>query len=256
MRRLAPLVLVLLALLAGCATTGNPTMTSEQAARASEANTQLAIRYLQQGNLQEALRKAQKAVEQDGDSSPAHMVTAEIYNQLDEADQARRYYQQAVRLDPENGAALNNFGRFLCARGERERAQELFERAADNPLYERPEVPLTNAGRCALQDGQKAEAEDYFRAALQRNPRFPTALLNLAALRLDDGDSLSARAFYERYLDAVNRQTPESLWVGIRLAAATDDRDRLASYSLLLRQRYPESEEAARLLEWERNGRL
>jgi len=256
MRRLAPVLLALLVLLTGCATTGNPSMTAEQATRASEANTQLAIRYLQQGELQEALRKALKAVEQDGDSSPAHMVTAEIYNRLDETEQARRYYRQSVQLDPENSAALNNYGRFLCARDEREQALEYFERAAGNPLYNRPEVPLTNAGRCILQAGDEAAAEEYFRAALQRNPRFPTALLNLAALRLDDDDTLSARAFYERYLDAVNRQTPESLWVGIRLAAASDDRDRLASYSLLLRQRYPESEEAARLLEWERNGRL
>lgn len=253
-RRAAALALALL--LGGCATVSEPQVTPEQAARASEANTQLAVRYLQQGELQQALRKALKAIEQDADSSPAHMVAGEIYSRLDERDQARRYFRRAIRLEEDNASALNNYGRFLCDEGERERALELFERAAENPLYDRPEVPLTNAGRCALRGGDEARAEAYFRRALQRNPRFPTALLNLAELRVEDEDYLSARAFYDRYLDVVGTQGPASLWVGIRLADAAGNRDRLASYSLLLRQRYPESEEAARLLEWERDGRL
>jgi len=254
-RPVAALVLAVL-LIGGCATGNEPQVSREQAARAAEANTQLAVRYLQEDELQQALRKALKAIEQDPDSSAAHMVTGEIYSRLNEREQARSYFRRSIRLDADNASALNNYGRFLCSEGERERALELFERAAENPLYDRPEVPLTNAGRCLLRAGDGAEAERYFRRALQRNPRFPTALLNLAELRVDDEDYLSARAFYERYVDVVQRQGPASLWVGIRLADVAGDEDELASYSLLLRQRYPESEEAARLLEWERDGRL
>lgn len=250
------LLLVPALVLAGCATTGEPDLSSEQATRAAEANTQLAVQYLREGELQQGLRKALKAIEQNDESAGAHMVAGELYSRLDDDAEAQRYFREAVRLEPDNASALNNYGRFLCDQGDTEEAFELFDRAADNPLYDRPEVPLTNAGLCARRNDDVETAERYFRRALQRNGSFPRALLNLAEIRLDEGDTLSARAFYERYRDAVDRQSPASLWVGIRLAAALDDQDRLASYSLLLRQRYPESDEAARLLEWERDGRL
>lgn len=243
------------ALLAGCATTGGSRIDDEARRRAADINTQLGIRYLQGGRVQLALRKLQKALEQDPGSSNTHMVMGIVYERLDEIDQAREHYARAVELDPKNPYALNSYGRFLCAHGQYEHADELFRRAADIALYPAPEVPLANAGLCALRSERPEQAETYFARALKINPRLPAALLNMARLRYREGDYLPARGYYQRYL-AVAGQTAESLWLGVRIESELGNEDAVASYSLHLRNRFPDSDETRRLLEWGHDGKL
>jgi type IV pilus assembly protein PilF len=189
------------------------------------------------------------------DLGDAHMAMGVVYERLDDPDKAREHYRRAVELEPDNSSALNNYGRFLCDRGEYDHAEELFKKSAANPLYESPEVPLANAGLCAERAGRHQKAEDYFLKALRSNKRFPVALLNMAELRLDQGEPMSARGYYERYLSAA-QQTARSLWLGIRIEHQLENPDAVASYSLLLRQKFPDSAQASELLEWERNGKL
>lgn len=242
-------------MLAGCATTRAERLPDEQRVRAAEANTKLGIEYLQRGELQQALRKLQKAIEQNPESSNAHMVAGLVYGRLDEPDSAEYHLRRAVELDAGNSPALNNYARLLCDRGRIDRALELFEKAAGNPLYESPEVPLTNAGLCALRLDEPERAAELFSRALRNNPRFAPALLHMAELRYRQDAYLSARGFFQR-LEAVSPPTPASTWLGLRIEHELGDVDAVASYRLLLMNRFPESEESAELLEWEKNGRL
>lgn len=242
-------------LVSGCASMGGPRIDDEARQRAADINTQLGIRYLQEGREQLALRKLQKAVKQDPGSSNAHMVMGIVYERLDETDQAREHYDRAVELDPQNPYALNSYGRFLCGHGEYERADELFRRAAGIALYTAPEVPLANAGLCALRSERPEQAETYFSRALRINPRQPAALLNMARLHYRQSDYLSARGYYQRYLEVAG-QTADSLWLGVRIESELGDEDAVASYRLQLRNRFPDSEQTRRLREWEDNGKL
>ena len=71
------------------------------------------------------------------------------------------------------------------------------------------------------------------------------ALLEMAHLRFKAGDYSGASRYYDRYRSAVRRQSARGLWLGIRLAQATGDRDAEGSYALALRNLYPESAEYA-----------
>lgn len=246
------LVLALITTLAGCATTPETGMSEAQRQKAARTNTQLGVRYMQQGDLNRSLEKLDKALRQDPDYAEAHMVKAILHERLEQPDKAMGYYEQALELTPDNPTLLNNFGRFLCGRDEYEQALDLLEEAGSNPLYERPELAWSNAGVCALNNGDKERAESYLLKALNKNPRFPSALFRMAKLRFEQDHYMSARGFYQRYL-AVADQTPESLWLGVRLEEKLGNEDAVASYSLLLRQKYPDSEETRKLLEWQAN---
>jgi len=245
-------LLALALVLTGCASMGE---SSERDQDASSANTQLGVELLRKGDTERALQKLNKAVDQDPRNSDAYMVRGLAFERLDKPDKAEASFSQSISLDGKNARALNNYGRFLCDRGEVDRALGLFKRSADVPTYEQPEIPLTNAGICLLRRDDDKAAEEYFRKALERNERQPVALLRMAELRLEREEYMAARGYYERYLSTA-MQTAKSAWIGIRIERELGNEDALASYKQVLRNKFPDSEQAQKLIEWETDGRL
>ncbi len=254
MRRILAAGLLVAAAVAftGCAGTAS---VGDKDRKAAEANTKLGIELLQQGEPQRALQKLNKAIRQNPDSSDAYMVRALAFERLDKPDKAEAAYEESVSLDSKNARVLNNYGRFLCGRGEPDAAREYFDRAADISTYATPEVPLTNAGICALRNEEPDQAEDYLRRALRENKEQPQALLYMADIQLQREQYMSARGYLQRYLD-VARQSPKSAWIGVRIETQLGNKDAVASYKQLLRNKFPDSEQTAELLEWESDGRL
>lgn len=219
---------------------------------ASEINTQLGVSYMQQGNFNQASESLEKALEQNSRNAGAHAAKAVLSERLEEYDEADHHFRRSLRLDDEQPSVRNNYGRFLCNRGRFDEADEQFQYAIDDSLYERRHVALANAGLCALRDDRTAEAEDYLRRALEREPRFASALRHMARLRFEDGDHLGARGYYQRFTE-VGNQSASTLLLGVQIERALDNRDEAASYALRLRSQYPDSEEARELRELERD---
>lgn len=235
---------------AGCATP--PEQPSERNLRtAAEANVQLGVGYLQQGKYDLALAKLEKAIEQDPNLASAHNVIAVLYERLNQNDLAEQHYRRALSLDPGDSGTHNNYGRFLCMRNQLREAEEQFLIALKNPLYPTPEIAHTNAGICALRVPDKAKAEEHFRRAVKVNPRYREALFELAKLNFDQERYLPARAYLQRYLDLAPRSA-DSLWLGVRIERKLGNKDAAASYALLLKSNFPDSEETRWLLESER----
>ena len=140
-----------------------------------------------------------------------------------------------------------NYGQMLCRHGQFEQAEQRFLQALKNTLYGTPEVAYSNAGVCSKTAGHPERAEGYFRAALKRNPRQPTALVHMAQISFEASRHLSARAYLQRYLET-SRHTSKTLWLGIRIERVLGDKNAASSYAMLLRSQYPDSTEA-RLLE-------
>jgi len=251
------IAMILALLIGGCATGGGSggEQGESEENQAANANMQLGVQYLRRGELQKALSKLKKARAQAPDNANTQMMLGVVYSRLDKPALARDGFERAVELTPDNSQALNNYGKFLCQRGEFDRAGELFQRAADNPSYPRPAVPLTNAGSCQLRDGDRQAAEGFFQKALQKNRRQATALLELAEMRFEGENYMSARGYYQRYLD-VRSQSPRSAWLGLRIEHALGNEDAVASLTQLLQGQFPDSDETSKLLKWERTDRL
>jgi len=211
------------------------------------ANVNLGIAYMQHGEYSKALSRLNKAKDADPDYYAVYNALGLLYQKLTDMEQAETNYKHAISLNPSDSQSLNNYGFFLCQNNRFEEAEQSFLKAADNPLYKTPEIAITNAGTCAFNKDRPDLAEKYFRAALKKNSNVAPALIQMAELSYNNDQYLDARGYLQRYIE-ISGHNPKSLWLGIRIEREMGDEDVIASYTLLLRNKFPDTEEA-RLLE-------
>ncbi len=247
MKLLVLFTAVSLFMLSGCAST--PGGRDVDRASAADANAELGLRYMLQGDLEVAMEKLERALEFDSRHVPAHHYTAELYRRLDRDDRASRHFALAVRHSREPDYALfNNYGAFLCSQGEYDKGEEQFLKVLENPVYSRPDQVYENLGLCMESKGDLDKAQSYLRQGLNLNARAPRSLLAMARINFEQENHLSTRAYLQRFRE-VARHTPESLWLGIRTERILGDRNALGSYSLSLQRNFPDAEETRLYLE-------
>jgi type IV pilus assembly protein PilF len=207
------LVVAAAVLVTGCASQGQrgEVRGDEEAAR---INVQLGAAYLEQGDLQTASVKLERALQQDPMLATAHWTYALLQMRLGRPKVAERHFRSALNLNPADSTAHNNYGTFLCNAGRLAEAQMQFERALENPLYDQPETALTNVGVCALKAPDNQKAEDYFRKALDKNPKFAPALYEIARLTYEQHRYLQTMAYLERYEEAAGHNA-NTLWLAV-----------------------------------------
>ena len=220
-------------------------------ADAAVANMNLGMGYVQQGRADLALEPLERALELKPRLVEAHSTIALAYDQLGRADEAEPHHQRATSLAPTSAAAANSYAVFLCRQGRWEDAEAYFRRAANNPRYDTPEAALANAGLCARNAGDAEKAEQYFREALERNPRFPDALSSMADLSYRGENYLQARAFLQRYLD-VRPPSASLLWLCFNIERQLENPAAADRCAAQLRESFPSSPELSQLQEMQR----
>ncbi|MDJ0652938.1 MAG: type IV pilus biogenesis/stability protein PilW [Xanthomonadales bacterium] len=228
--------------LVSCAGGGSRSALDEPTERRKSAdiNTQLAVGYLEKGDPETALEKISRALEQDSTSPTAHTVAGIVYEQIGQLDKAEDHYSTAVRLDPDDGDLLNNYGQILCTLGKFAESDEYFRRAVSQPFYRTPEVALTNSGACLELAGKADLAERRYRDALDNNETYPDALYRLSRSLCTRGDNFRARAFLQRY-QSIAPDSPESLWLCYVIETRLGDQQAAGGCSQQLTSGYPES---------------
>lgn len=232
-------------LLAACAQTMQKP-DPEQRERA-KAHTQLGGGYYSQGMMGVALDEFNEAVQIDPGYAPAHMGVGLVRAALGQDDLADAAFKRALKLDPESSEAHNNYGTFLCARNRIDESVREFMAAVQNPLYATPELAYLNAGICTLKKQDIAAAQTYLNKAVELRPNLAQAWYELASLSYLQGNTLQARKQLARAMESVEA-TPQMLWLGVRIERILGDKDAEASYALLLRHKYPQSEQTKALL--------
>lgn len=219
------------------------TRPAPDATQVAVANLNLGVEYMRMGEYEQALSRLNRARQARPDYAPVYDALGLLYQNMGENEQAEKNFRHALRLDGRSSFALNNYAQFLCSQGRRDEADRHFLAAAENPLYQTPEIPYANMGTCAYGEGDVENATQYFQKALSINPRLPAVLIQLAEIHTDHGNYQSANDYLKRYL-ALSTHTPRSLWLGIRIEQELGSVDTVSSYALLLRNQYPESGEA------------
>ncbi|BBA35155.1 putative type IV pilus biogenesis protein PilF [Methylocaldum marinum] len=209
----------------------------------SDIYLRMGIQYMEAGNYDTALQDLIKATELDEGNSEAYNALAVLYQRLDQPADAERQFKKALSANSENFGVRNNYGRFLCEHGRHDEAMDQFRKVIASKAYHSPWVALTNAGICARSAGRKGEAEEYLRKALEYDPRFAPALIEMAELSRASGENLSARAFLERY-HAVAAPNPRSLLVGVEAEAALGNFRAAKDYATTLRVKFSHTKEA------------
>jgi len=248
MTRASLLILsAMISILCGCITSTSEVRRFEGGDDAGEQNYQLGAQYFRNGSYELARDRLMRAIEFDPKYAAAHSMLALTYVELGNTRLATESFDQAIRYGPNNQDVRNAYAIFLCGQRDFDEAQEQFDRAIGIRENDNPEVMMSNAGVCMAKKPDLELAEKYFRAAITRKPTYGEALIQLAALKHRNEDSLTARAFLQRYL-AANAATPAVLDLAIQIETKLGDNRAATDYMNQLLRDFPESAEARRTL--------
>jgi type IV pilus assembly protein PilF len=239
---------VLVMPISGCVSTtsgGSPPDSDDD--NAAQQYFQLGARYFRNGNYDLARERLLRAIQLDPRMAIAHSTLALTYEQLDNARLATDHHNLAVRYGPRNFNVRNAYAVFLCGQRRYDEAREQFVRAVEIPENDNAEIMLTNAGVCMSQKPDFAQAEQFFREALDRKANYGEALLQLTDLKYRTEEYLPARAFVQRFL-ASNKATPDALLLAVRIERALDDDRASTDYSNQLLREFPGSAAARQVL--------
>lgn len=233
---------------------GSSKITTERSTRASEgdlrnrarARTDLAAGYYRNGQLAVALDEARRATAIDATYAEAHGLLGLIYMDMKEQRDADESFQRALKLDANNSELNNNYGYFLCNTGRERESIEYFNQAIRDPLYRTPARANQNAGACLMKVKDYEGAERYLRRSFELDagmavPKFLLSRLYLATNQVEKA------TFYYNVLAKSVESSAESLWLGLRVARANADLRTETQLANELKQRFPQSPEAAAL---------
>jgi type IV pilus assembly protein PilF len=239
----AALVLTVGLAVTGCVTTveggGQRPASQEQRVQAQLA---LARGYIEEGDWLSARGPLERALEIDARSSDAHVLLALVHQADGAYSNAEDHYRRALRFDRSSAFAMNNYGTFLYLQERYGEARRMLTRAVEDSAYPARARAYENLALTELALDDLDGAEQALRRALRLNPDLPLAHLELAEIRFKRGDNAAAIEHLETHRQLAP-QTPRSLWLAIRLYGAVNDRDSVASYTLQLRNLFPDSQE-------------
>ncbi|HTY48388.1 MAG TPA: type IV pilus biogenesis/stability protein PilW [Steroidobacteraceae bacterium] len=248
-----PLLPLLSLAAAGCVTTHGGTgpgavhMDNPHAMQDAAAdNVQLAMAYMQEGNLERARDKLDRAMKEDPSNPNLHSVYALFYERMGDLKKADAEFHTAMRLAPGDPDQLNFYAVYLCRTRRVDEGVEKLEEVARNPLYRTPEAAYTNMGVCLRSAHRGREALAAFERAVQIRPGFAEAVFQLADTELEQGHAMEARASVEHYF-AIYTPTPDLLVVAIRAARMLGDSASVATYEKTLLADFPNSDQARQL---------
>ena len=165
---------------------------------------------------------------------------------LNEMREAEDDFQRALRLEPTSSQLSNNYGWFLCQTGREKESIEYFERALRDPLYTTPARAAQNAGACLLKVKDYTGAERYLRRSFELDASSASTKYQLSRTYLAMGQ-VDRATFYYNLLARSVESSPQSLWLGLRIARANGDLRTESQLASELRERFPRSSETSAL---------
>jgi type IV pilus assembly protein PilF len=235
---------LLLFCLAGCVTETDTVFTEAASPqKALEQRVALARQYIGERNWEDAKRNLKAAAAIDDSNAEVFEAFALVYQSTGEFELAEENFQRAIALDRQFSRARNNYAAFLYNQERFQEAEDQLELVIKDSLYNARPQAFINLGLCRLRLFDPVGAEEALLRALAMQPRSAIALLEVAQLRLDAGDSANASLYYDQYRSLVRQQSARALWFGVRLARATGDGNAESSFALALANLYPKSAE-------------
>lgn len=212
--------------------------------KAAEINAELGIAYLRRGDIEKADMKLAKAYIQNPESTQVNLGLGLLNERLSYKDKAEEFFREAVKLEGEDKAASahNNYARFLCGQSRYKEADQFFQVAFRNKLYQNREVSYTNAGYCAFSAKKYDQAIEYFRTALKNNRTYYPALLNMTKLFVIQKQYTLAKAYLDRYF-VVGPTTPDILVLAYEIENFLGNSSEAITFFNRLKNDFPDSKQ-------------
>lgn len=154
-----------------------------------------------------------------------HLMSAVLHQDSDLLDLAIQHYESALQLEPERPDVLRNLGLAFAARGEKDQARAIYERA----FAKTPSDPLLlkNMGelRSRMQDTQGAV--DLYRAAIRQDACLVSASFGLSTVLQAQGQVDEAKQILRRAAACPSSSSYAAYQMGLALEQQGLARDAL-----------------------------
>jgi len=250
--QLPALAVIAAVMLVACATRSSKPLHMADQREAAADNVQLGINYMNQGDLNLAKTKLDRALEEDPNNANVHSARAMLFERMNQLGKADEEFRAALKLAPHDPDVINNYAVYLCQNGRTDEGVKRFLEAAHNPLYRTPQAAYTNAGVCLRAAKRDDEARVNFNAALQLRPNFAEAAYQLAHLDFDHGQLVAARTRIDGYISTYDA-TPDLLLLGVQVARAQGDTVAAQGFARRLQLDYPGSDQVRALAELDKH---
>jgi len=162
-------------------------------------NVRMGIELMTKGDAAEAKKKFTASIKLAPENPSSWYGMAYYFEATGKSNEAEHYYERAVNVAPDSGEAHNNYGTYLCRKGEYKKAIEQFLKATNLQTYADISSAYENAGICALELPNQSQAAGYFVKALENNPKQTVSLLQLAKINHAEGKKQAARGYLAQF---------------------------------------------------------
>lgn len=251
---------VLIAALSACATPQSRTSLDEPLPVAlTDAQTRaqrrlvLATAYFEQGQNDVALQEVRATLNIDPHHAGAYNLLGLIHQRNNAFTLAQQSFEASAHWAMQSAStveladARHNLGWLLCQQAQYAQAQAQFEQALLQVHYRQHGKTHMTAGLCHLRAGQIDAARRSWQQSLRSDSLNPMVRYQLALLDWQTHPAEAHNLLAPMHAQALG--TPESLWLGVRVAKALDNPNEMQQLGLQLQQRYPESLQAKAWIE-------
>jgi type IV pilus assembly protein PilF len=205
---------------------------------------ELALGYLEQGQVTIALDETKQAIAADPSSADGYNLRGLIYMRMNDLGLARDSFARALTLDPRDGNIFHNYGWLFCQESRYAESLVYFDKALASPGYIGQAKSWLAKGICQLRMGDKLQAENSFLRSFELDAGNPITTFNLASLLYQRKELVRAQ-FYIRRLNSSDYANAESLWLAAKIEKRLGNNEGVAQLADRLKKRFPGSNELA-----------
>ena len=163
----------------------------------TKALNNLGALYVTLGDTEKAKIQYEKAIIVSPLYAEAHNNLGAIFSRSQDFQKAIKYFKKAIEIKPEYYNAHINLGIVFTNLKENQNAESCFEKAIESD-QNNPFGYFCLANVIKEKDGQLEKAIKFFEKAIEINPKYIEAEVNLGALFYNTGDHEKAKNHYEK----------------------------------------------------------
>ena len=230
--------------LAACSSVPQASEPEPSPADHAAARRNIGIDHVVNGRVPIGIRELRHALTLHEDDALTHLWLGQAFLMKGRLVDAQRHAERAVALDPSGHEARLNVTVLYIHSGAFEQAIAESDVLVDDPTFASPWRALTNRGWALLKLQRFGEARRSLSDALEYQPRYWPALLNLGILDQIEGDFAGSLRYFEGVLE-----------IDPGAGATAEAHYRVAEAYVSLGQRHQALQHLSRAIETSPNGR-